>query len=295
MNNKQGLTFSYIFEANSANYGEGLGNITSLKKLTRGDNQSYSYISRQAIRYNLINQLGFDTTPITAIDKKVLQFHPEASIENNPEIDFFGYFKTAKGSSSKSRPAAVRLSHAVSLEPFHSELEFLTNKGLYDRYSKEDEELKGGSISQSEIHKSYYAVSFTVDLDRIGVDDHDSVNLSQQEKYNRLSDLLKGIKFLHRDIRGRRENLSPLFIVGGVYDYKNAFFENRLKLNGSALNTKLILDSMEIDEHIKAKTLIGYVNGSFNNDEEIVSELKPLSVGEFFQKIEGEVREYCGV
>ena len=54
MENK-GLTLSIIFEAESANYGESFGNISSLKKLSRGDGNSYSYISRQALRYNIIN------------------------------------------------------------------------------------------------------------------------------------------------------------------------------------------------------------------------------------------------
>ena len=50
---KDGLTLTMVFLAESANYGEGVGNITTLKKMTRGDYQQYSYISRQAIRYNL--------------------------------------------------------------------------------------------------------------------------------------------------------------------------------------------------------------------------------------------------
>ena len=55
---KDGLTLTMIFLAESANYGEGVGNITTLKKMTRGDYQQYSYISRQAIRYNLVQQLN---------------------------------------------------------------------------------------------------------------------------------------------------------------------------------------------------------------------------------------------
>lgn len=51
---KNGLTLTMVFLAESANYGEGVGNITALKKMTRGDFQQYSYISRQAIRYNII-------------------------------------------------------------------------------------------------------------------------------------------------------------------------------------------------------------------------------------------------
>ena len=34
---KDGLTLTMVFLAESANYGEGVGNITTLKKMTRGD------------------------------------------------------------------------------------------------------------------------------------------------------------------------------------------------------------------------------------------------------------------
>ena len=89
---KNGLTLTMVFLAESANYGEGVGNITALKKMTRGDFQQYSYISRQAIRYNIIQQLNWDNTPV---DRKsgVVQFAPSATIEDYPEIDLFGYYK----------------------------------------------------------------------------------------------------------------------------------------------------------------------------------------------------------
>ena len=54
---REGLTFTVIFLAESANYGEGIGNISSLKKMTRGDYEEYSYISRQALRYNMVQHL----------------------------------------------------------------------------------------------------------------------------------------------------------------------------------------------------------------------------------------------
>ena len=54
--NRDGLTFSMVFEAQSANYGEGIGNISQLKKMTRADGETYTYISRQAIRYNIVRK-----------------------------------------------------------------------------------------------------------------------------------------------------------------------------------------------------------------------------------------------
>ena len=61
---RNGLTFTVIFLAESANYGEGVGNISTLKKMTRGNYEQYSYISRQALRYNMVHHLGGDTPPV---------------------------------------------------------------------------------------------------------------------------------------------------------------------------------------------------------------------------------------
>lgn len=47
----KGLTISIIFDAMSLNYGEGVGNISELKKLSRSG-ELYSYESRQAIRFD---------------------------------------------------------------------------------------------------------------------------------------------------------------------------------------------------------------------------------------------------
>ncbi|MBO8464131.1 MAG: type I-B CRISPR-associated protein Cas7/Cst2/DevR, partial [Firmicutes bacterium] len=50
---RKNMTITMVFLAESANYGEGIGNITTLKKMSRGDYEQYSYISRQAMRYSL--------------------------------------------------------------------------------------------------------------------------------------------------------------------------------------------------------------------------------------------------
>lgn len=130
---REGLTVTMIFLAESANYGEGVGNITTLKKMSRGNYEQYSYISRQALRYNIVSQLSWDNTPV---DEKsgVVQFAPSATIKEYPEIDLFGYMKTTKEGDQKggaaTRSAVARLSNAVALEPYQSDMEFLTNMGL---------------------------------------------------------------------------------------------------------------------------------------------------------------------
>lgn len=286
MKNK-GLTLSIIFQAESANYGEGIGNVTSLKKISRGAGDQYTYISRQALRYNIVNQMGVDNTPI-GLDKTVLQFAVDAKIDEYPEIDLFGYMKTGK--DTKTRSAVARLSNAVSLETFKGDLDFLTNKGLLDRYNKTDTK-DGGNISQSEIHRSYYAYTLTIDLDQIGIDTNDNIEIDNDEKAKRIERLLDTIRYLYRDIKGRRENLSPLFVIGGVYDIKNPLFYNALEVK----NNKLILgriQSILSDEKIANETEIGLIKGVFDNSEKIDESLNTIEINEFFSNIKTKARDY---
>lgn len=281
----KGLAVTMIFEAESANYGEGVGNVASLKKIARGKGEQYTYISRQAMRYNMIEQLEEAETPLR-VEKSVVQFAPEASIVDYPEIDFFGYMKTEKG-GGKTRSAVVRLSNAVALEPFKGELDFLTNKGLSDRVG---DEMKGMNIAQSEIHRSYYRYTVAIDLDKIGIDQNENIEIENAEKARRVKKLLDTISLLYRDIRGRREDLKPLFAIGGVYDCKNPVFQNAVKINHNKLQLESIEDVMF--DGIKENTKCGLIKGNFENDEEIKEKLGATSMPEFFSHLKKEVGTY---
>lgn len=286
MKNK-GLTMTMVFEAESANYGEGIGNVAALKKLSRGKGDQYTYISRQAIRYNIIEQLGEKIAEVEAMgsgDKSAIQFAPKATIKDYPELDFFGYLKTEKGSTGKKRSAKVRLSNALSTETFKGDMDFLTNKGLADRLGK------NMNIAQSEIHHSYYVYTLTVDLDKIGVDENDGIELENKEKSRRIQKLLDTLAFLYRDIRGRRENLSPLFAIGGVYSIKNPIFENLVDVK----ENKIVVDSIEkgIFDILKPDTHVGVIEGKFNNDDEIKKVLNAITMPEFFETLKRKVNDY---
>lgn len=283
----KGLTMTMIFEAESANYGEGVGNIAALKKLSRGNGDQYTYISRQAIRYNMVEQLGEEKASVEAMgsgEKKVIQFSPEATIKDYPELDFFGYLKTEKGTGGKKRSAIVRLSNAVSTETFKGDLDFLTNKGLADRLNE------NMNIAQAEIHKSYYVYTITIDLDQIGIDKNDNIELPKEEKSRRVEKLLDTIAFLYRDIRGRRENLAPLFVIGGVYNIKNPIFENLVKVKDNKILVQDIVSGMF--ENMKKDTSCGVVEGKFDNTQEIKDTLNSITVPKFFDQLKAKVREY---
>ena len=280
MKNK-GLTLTVVFEAESANYGEGVGNVSALKKLSRDKGDQYTYISRQAIKYNIIEQLGEKIADVSK-DKTVIQFSPNTTIKDYPELDFFGYLKTEK--EIKKRSAKVRLSNAVSTETFKGDLDFLTNKGLADRINSDM------NIAQAEIHKSYYVYTITADLEKIGIDENDNIELDNNEKCRRIQKLLDTVAFLYRDIRGRRENLSPLFAIGGVYDIKNPIFENLVSVKENKISVEKI--EKGIFDFMKSDTYCGFIEGKFDNDREIKEKLNGVSMPEFFNILKKKVSDY---
>ena len=299
MENK-GLTLSMICELESANYGEGGSNYSSLKKISRADGNIYTYISRQALRYSIVEQLmdeyGWNKTDVEPKgkgNKKVVQFAPNSTIKEFEEIDLFGYMKTDAETSSDTRSAVVRLSNAISLEPYSSNLDFLTNSGLAKRKDLDN------SLVQVEIHKSLYAYTITIDLNKVGIDeiksDKKPIEIPTKEKAKRVKDLLNVIKLLYRNIRGRRETLIPVFIVGGIYNTKNPFFDNKLKLikNTIDLDINIIKNTLEnIDDEIKNNTIIGYLGSVFNNSEDIKKAFNPQTIKEVFDLLLQEVDKY---
>lgn len=290
----KGLTLTILVQASSANYGESLGNVASLKKVTRGDGYQYTYISRQALRYNIVQQLDEPLATLSAEgsgDKKVIQFDKDATIEAYPEIDFFGYMKTNKGTNAHVRSAKVRLSNAISLEPFRGDTDFLNNMGLAARLrkAKGDNSINNG-LAQSEIHLSYYRYTVSIDLDQIGIDEAEAIQISNQEKARRVSKLLDVIAYLYRDIRGRREDLKPLFVIGGVYDIKNPVFENIVDVKNNTVLIEGIKDVMTSE--LANQTETGVVSGKFANTDEIKRELHATSVAKFFEVLKKKVADY---
>lgn len=297
MNKMKGLTFSVIFRANSLNYGEGTANISELKKFHRGNGDVYTFASRQSLRYDMV-RLGnqFFDWNLDVVDKSqgVIQFKAEATIEDSVEVDLFGYMKTKAKSGASKRSAVVRLSHAVSLEPYRSDLEFLNNMGLASRINEDS------NLATIEQHTSFYTYTITIDLSRVGIDG--DIELPNEEKAVRVKQLLETTKFLNREIRGRQENLSPLLIIGGVYPIPNPFFLGRIQLkenNTEHLDISPLMDTLNTSvfgENVKELTNIGYVKGTFKNEDELYN-LKDeiLSVEDFYNVLSKQVDEYFEV
>ena len=122
--------------------------------------------------------------------------------------------------------------------------------------------------------------------------------MDKKEKAKRVLDLLDILKTLNRQIRGRWESLSPVFVVGGVFSVKHPFFiegveavedEDKLWLNVQRLKESFgYLPDGETP-------VVGILSGVFKNEEEIRKTLGAVSVVDAFNKFKNQVREYYGV
>lgn len=289
------ISFTVIAEAGSLNYGEGFGNISELKKINRADGNTYSFASRQAIRYDVVrlgNELFEWNINTVSKDKKTMQFKDDITIEDSVEMDLFGYLKTDK--KSLKRAAVARLSHAIALEPYTGDFEFLTNMGLAERINET------ANLANVENHISLYTYTLTIDLSKVGIDRNYEIELDELERYKRVVQLLEVIKLLSRHIRGRQENLTPLFIIGGMYEMANPFFQGRIRLKGKDLQVEAIEQTMLLtfDKHsVKESTQIGLTPGTFTNEQEIIETLGEhiITVEQFFSNLEKEVAKYFEV
>lgn len=325
----QGLTATIIFEARSLNYDEGYGNLSIVKKLYRGNGNVYSYSSRQSIRYSIFMQgyreHGWCPSEVELAgsgDKKVTQLI--SKINESEESDLFGYMRTnvkvgkKQNEVSVMRTAPVRLLPAISLEPFANDMEMLTNKYQADKIQAQP------NIANMEIHNSLYRYTVAIDLHRIGTEadvigtrvspsdekfkddeefkkfEHDlrNLNIDYDKRTRRIQQFLDIIGTLYRDIRGRREDLKPLFIIGGMYDLCNPFFENLVRVDWLKGKPKIIVEPLQqllMNNDIASKTYIGIRDGIFVNSKEEFEKVPKAGFGspEFvIQKLKEKVKSY---
>lgn len=282
-----GLTLTIITpKVNGLNYGESLGNITTLKKVTLGDGTQKTYISDKAIKYEirhqgkerfnwrLLDKLLTDLIKNNLKEEKkgkkketVLDVDEFAKqlIEKYEEFDLFGGLFTNLKAGDKEvklsgdydsvkRSSPVKVTYGFSIEPFKGDMDFMNNIDAYNRYIKYIEKgAKEQAIVNTETHVAHYYYTVTVDLDRIGVwetleGEKENV-LTPEEKKKRVLELLEVIKNLSRQIKGRWESLAPIFVIGGVFSVKNPFFLDSIK--AKEIDGKLYLEPEPIKNAIE--------------------------------------------
>jgi CRISPR-associated regulatory protein, DevR family len=344
------LTLTIITQrATSLNYGENIGNVSILKKLSLGDNSQITYVSDKALKYD-IRRKGKEEKGWKLLDEKVKELiegsvvqvpketkgkkkkskeSTETEMQNVLDVDEFGRklileyqeFDLFGGLFTKDlfdvplneradgikRSSPVKITYAFSISKFQGDMDFMNNIDAFNRYIKHikpEESDRQQAIPQSEQHTTHYYYTIAIDLDRIGVwetENRTEEVIQAEEKAKRVKDLLDIIRTLSRQIRGRYENLSPIFVIGGIYKVKNPFFMGCIGATETE-DRKLLLDVNRlldckgiIPEEERDNTLCGLLSGFFANEQEIREKLNCKSVGEVFEELKNKVGEIYGV
>jgi CRISPR-associated protein Cst2 len=234
-------------------------------------------------------------------------------IQEYQEFDLFGGLFTKDlfgvplngGADAIKRSSPVKITYAFSISKFRGDMDFMNNIDAFNRYIKHIKpENRKQAIPQSEQHTSHYYYTIAIDLDRIGVwetENQPDEVIPADEKAKRVKDLLDIIRTLSRQIRGRYENLSPIFVIGGIYKVKNPFFMGCISAKETE-DGKLLLDVNRlldckgiIPEEERDNTLCGLLSGFFANEQEIREKLNCRNVGEVFEELKNKVGEIYGV
>lgn len=284
------LTLTVIANMTS-NYGESLGNISSVQKVYR-EGKEYATRSRESLKNAICVQAGLYDDLQTSVDGAMQKLVTKDINAATCKALEGGYMSTKD--VTYIRNSSFYLTDAVSAEPFISDARFHNNLYLATNFAKanglnvqNNSKDCGLMPYQYEYDKSIKIYSITIDLEKVGVDQNFDAEASNEEKCNRVLSIIDAVENLSLVVKGNLDNAEPIFIVGGLSPRKTHMFENAVKVVGKNL----------VVEPIKEKLDMGFScglmrNGQLGNEDEIIRELNPTTVPKFFNQLREDIKAY---
>ena len=89
-------------------------------------------------------------------------------------------------------------------------------------------------------------------------------------------------------VKGNLDNAEPIFAIGGLSDRKTHYFENVIQVEESQL-----IISQDLKDKLARGFSCALLRGNLlKNENEIIKELNPVSVSDFFENLRKEVMNY---
>ncbi len=270
-------------------------NVSSIKKLTRGS-KTYPYVSSQALRRALRDQLGVLKHELSegaaAKEKKgaaITKCLPAQYIDD----DLFGFMDASKGGTHK-RTSPVRVAPLLSIDPYEGDMDFGTNYMSVD---------SGGTpnIFETEIHGGLYRGTILIELDAVGKSRDgegrsaekrgEKWELKPSEKAGRVDALLTSLQYLWSTGRQSRflADISPKFVAAAATTAKVPLFLESVRRKGDGLDVEALGQAVDDAKAITAAHCFGARSGLFGSLPEGC-----LTVGEAFGTIRGWVQTHYG-
>lgn len=291
---KKALTLTVVANM-TANYSEGLGNISSVQKVFK-NRKVYSIRSRESLKNAIMVQSGLYDDLQTEVDGATQKLVTEDLNAANCKALEGGYMST-KG-TTYIRKSSFYLTDAISTDNFVNETRFHNNLYLASTEARQkginlQEKSKESGLMpyQYEYDKSLKVYSLTIDLEMVGKDDNFNTEASSEEKAARVKAIIETVENLSLVVKGNLDNAEPVFIVGGMTPRKTHYFENVVRVQG---------ENLELSEDLIGKLEKGFTCGllkgkAFLNEDEIVEQLKPKSMTAFFGDLYKEIDAWYGV
>ena len=288
--NKNAITLTVIANMTS-NYGEGLGNISSVQKVYRNQ-KSYATRSKESLKNAICVQSGLYDDLQTSIDGAMQKLVDKDGVNAATCRALEGGYMSTRD-LTYIRNSSFYLTDAISPNPFINDLSFHNNLYLATNYAnanglnvQNNAKEVGLMPYQYEYDKSLKIYSMTIALDEVGVDKNFDAEAGNEEKCSRVLALLDAVENLSLVVKGNLDNAEPVFVVGGLSPRKTHYFENAV-----TMNNKLHIEP--IKQKLGGDFKCGLLkNGEIANEDDIVRELAPLSVPEFFDKLREQVKSY---
>ena len=364
----KGITLTIITsKIQSVNYGETIGNVSTLKKLSVGTGNRkrlITYFSDKAIKFD-VKRIGREMFGWKLMDKSITEIFKKCitkdlkfddkefnkrMIREYIEFDLFGGMFADIGGIEKTikedikeeimkmidekimkmnikkeekkmerkieieveklkRTQPVRFSDGYSISEFVYDMNLINDIDAYNRYIQYIAGQKKQSLVYPEEHFAHYIYTVNMDLDRVGAyDDEENGRVKYKSVFeddyttraNRVKELLRIIMFyLNRNIRGRTENLTPVFLIGGVYDVKHPFFMGKINFweeNGQLYFKASDIENVfknykEIYQNIVNDTYL-YIENNIHVVGELPSGLTIKNLSHIYNKISEKIEEY---
>ena len=291
---KDALTITVVANMTS-NYSEGLGNISSVQKIYR-DRNVYAIRSRESLKNAIMVQSGMYEDLETEVNGATQKKVDENLNAANCRALEGGYMNTKE--STYVRNSSFYLTDAISTESFINETRFHNNLYLATNFANANNlnvQKDAGKVGlmpyQYEYEKSLKVYSLTIDLEKVGKDPNfPDKEADNKEKFERVKSILEAIENLSLVVKGNLDNAEPVFAIGGLSLRKTHYFENVVRVEQGAL---------VLGEALKEKKEDGFscalLKGDiFTNEVEIIKELQPISMREFFKSLIEDVKNYYG-
>lgn len=293
--NKRALTLTVVANMTS-NYGEGLGNISSVQKVFK-NGKSYATRSRESLKNAIMVQGGMYDDLQTSVDKATQKLVCAELNATNCRALEGGYMNTTE--NTYIRKSSFYLTDAIACDDFVNETRFHNNLYLASNFATNNSlnlQVDAGKCGlmpyQYEYDKTMKIYSITIDLEMIGKDENfDVPDAEANEKANRVISILNAVENLNLVVKGNLDNAEPLFVVGGIIDRKTHYFENVVKVKENKLSI-----TPDLKERIAEGCNVALLEGeNFANETEIKKELTPITVAKFFGELRKQVNTYYGV